>query len=96
MAPSSLAEYFDGGVKSLKNERHGREFSVGIISPGEYHFGTGAAERMHVTCGELQVKQDGVDAVWTTYAQGTSWEVAPKSGMTVRATHAAAYYCEYL
>ena len=85
-------------MKSVANERHGARFSVGIIRPGEYHFGTGSAERMHVTCGEIEVKQDedGADAEWSTYETGTSWEVAPKSGMTVRTTHAAAYYCEYL
>ena len=37
---SSIAEYFDGNVKSLANVRHGAKFSVGIIQPGEYRFGT--------------------------------------------------------
>ena len=33
---TSIAEYFDGNVKSLANSRHGARFSVGIIAPGEY------------------------------------------------------------
>lgn len=92
---SSIAEYFDGNVKSLANSRHGAKFSVGIISPGEYRFGTDAAERMNVTCGEIHVKQDGADT-FTVYPQGTCWEVAPKSGFTVKVALPAAYYCQYL
>jgi hypothetical protein len=95
MSATSIAEYFEGNVKSLANSRHGTRFSVGIIAPGEYHFGTDAAERMNVTCGEIAVKQDGADD-FTIYAQGTCWEVAPKSGFTVRVAHPAAYYCQYL
>ena len=87
--------YFDGNVKSLANSRHGARFSVGIISPGEYRFGTEAAERMNVTCGEILVKQDGAEA-FTCYPQGTCWEVAPKSGFTVKVALPAAYYCQYL
>lgn len=96
MSATSIAEYFEGNVKSLANSRHGARFSVGIIAPGEYHFGTDAAERMNVTCGEIAVKQDGAADDFTIYPQGTCWEVAPKSGFTVRVAHPAAYYCQYL
>ena len=41
--------YFEGAVQSLGFERNGLRASVGVIVPGEYHFGTGAAERMTVT-----------------------------------------------
>ena len=92
---TSISEYFDGNVKSLANVRHGARFSVGIIAPGEYRFGTEAAERMNVTCGEIFVKQDGAEA-FTCYPQGTCWEVAPKSGFTVKVALPAAYYCQYL
>jgi uncharacterized protein YaiE (UPF0345 family) len=92
---SVLTEYFEGGLKSLKNERHGRDFSVGIFSPGEYHLGTAKAEKMYVTCGELQVKLDG-SKEFVTYAAGTCFEVGPNSGFTAKATHATAYHCEYL
>jgi len=95
-AMSSLAEYFDGNVKSLANKRLGRKFSVGIISPGEYYFGTDCAERMHVTCGELRVKVDGKEDAFVVYAAGTCFEVAAKSGFAVRAEHPTAYHCEYL
>merc|ERR1719281_2137646 len=88
--PSVLTEYFEGGLKSLKNERNGRDFSVGIFSPGEYHLGTAKAEKMYVTCGELKVKLDG-SKEFVTYAAGTCFEVGPNSGFDVKATHATAY-----
>lgn len=86
--------YFDGAVQSVGFERNGRRATVGVIAPGEYHFGTEAPERMTVTSGELAVCPDG--GAWTTYAAGTSFEVAGSSGFDVRATAPAAYLCEYL
>ena len=40
--------YFDGNVQSIGFERLGRRMTAGVIAPGEYHFGTDAAERMTV------------------------------------------------
>ena len=93
--PIVLSEYFEGGIKSLKNERHGRAFSVGIINPGQYHLGTAKAEKMYVTCGELEVKLDGTKD-FVTYPAGTCFEVAANSGFTAKATHPTGYHCEYL
>jgi uncharacterized protein YaiE (UPF0345 family) len=87
--------YFDGKVQSIGFERNGRRQTAGVIAPGEYHFGTDAPERMTVTSGELAVKRDG-SSEWRTYAAGTSFEVAAKSGFDVRAAEAAAYLCEFL
>jgi uncharacterized protein YaiE (UPF0345 family) len=50
---------------------------------------------MTVVSGELAVKLAG-DAEWKTYAAGTSFEVAAKSGFDVRATSPAGYLCEFL
>jgi uncharacterized protein YaiE (UPF0345 family) len=85
--------YFDGQVQSVGYERHGRRMTVGVIAPGEYHFGTDAPERMTVVSGELEVK-DGT--AWRAYPAGTSFEVAAKSGFDVRAGQPAAYLCEFL
>ena len=54
--------YFDGHVQSVGYERNGRRMTVGVIAPGEYHFGTEAPERMTVVSGELAVK-DGTDGL---------------------------------
>ncbi len=85
--------YFDGAVQSVGFERLGRRMSVGVIAPGDFHFGTDAAERMTVVSGELEVK---VGAEWRAYPAGTAFEVPAKSGFDVRARTPAAYLCEYL
>jgi hypothetical protein len=87
--------YFDGGVQSLGFNRHGRRYTAGVVAPGEYHFDTGAPERMTVTSGELHVRFAGATG-WTVYPQGTSFEIAGKSGFDVKALEAAAYVCEFL
>jgi len=87
--------YFDGKVQSIGFERHGRLQTVGVIDVGEFHFGTGAAERMTVISGELWARLPG-DTEFRAYPAGTSFEVAPKSGFDVRATAPAAYLCEFL
>jgi uncharacterized protein YaiE (UPF0345 family) len=50
---------------------------------------------MTVVSGELAVKLDGVTE-WKSYAAGTSFEVAAKSGFDVRAAAPTAYLCEFL
>ena len=86
--------YFDGKVQSVGFERHGRRMTAGVIDSGEYHFDTGAAERMTVVSGELLIKLSGRD--FCSYPAGTSFEVPAKSGFDVRAEQPAAYLCEFL
>jgi hypothetical protein len=85
--------YFDAKVQSIGFERLGRRTTVGVILPGEYHFGTDAPERMTVVSGELDAK---VGDAWRTYPAGTTFEVPGKSGFDVRAREPAAYVCEFL
>lgn len=87
--------YFDAKVQSLGYERNGRKQTVGVIEPGEYHFGTDAAERMTVVNGELQAKLPGSTA-WVVYPAGTSFEIPAKSGFDVKATAPSAYWCEFI
>jgi purine/pyrimidine-nucleoside phosphorylase len=87
--------YFDGKVQSIGFERHGRRLTAGVIAPGEYHFDTGAPERMTVTSGELSVRW-GADAEWRRYPVGTAFEIAGKSGFDVKADEPCAYLCEFL
>ena len=86
--------YFDGNVQSIGFERLGRRMTVGVIDPGEYHFGTDAPERMTVVTGELEAKigDDG----WRAFPAGTVFEVARKSGFDVRTRQPSAYLCEFL
>ncbi|BDG09532.1 pyrimidine/purine nucleoside phosphorylase [Anaeromyxobacter paludicola] len=87
--------YFDGLVQSLGYERLGQRQTIGVISPGEFHFGTDAAERVTLVSGELFVRPPG-EASWQLYPAGTTFEVAGKSGFDVKALGPVAYLCEYL
>jgi len=86
--------YFDGAVQSVGFERNGMRATVGVIAPGEYHFNTGAPERMTVTSGELQAKLPG--GAWQNYPAGSYFEVAGNSGFDVKAVAPSAYLCEFL
>ena len=87
--------YFEGGVQSIGFERNHLRASVGVIAPGEYHFGTAAAERMTVVSGLLQAKVGELG--WLNYPAGTSFEIGANSGFDVRAVGGpAAYLCEFL
>ncbi len=87
--------YFDGNVQSVGFERNGARATVGVIAPGSFRFDTGAAERMTVISGELEVKQSG-ESQWKTYPAGTAFEVPAKSAFDVRASAPTAYLCEFL
>lgn len=87
--------YFDGGVQSLAYDRNGATSSVGVMAAGEYHFGTAAPERMTVVQGELVVLLPG-SSDWTTFADGTSFDVPGDSGFDVKVAAPTSYLCEYL
>lgn len=87
--------YFDGKVQSVGFERHGRKATVGVVDAGEFHFDTGAPERMTVVSGELWARLPG-DAGWRVFPAGTTFEVPGKSGFEVKAERPAAYLCEFL
>jgi purine/pyrimidine-nucleoside phosphorylase len=74
----------DGGKKTL-----------GVIFPGEYHFGTGAPEKMEIVAGGCRVKLDGQEA-WQSYAGGASFRVPGKSGFTIAVDgDLAEYICSF-
>lgn len=87
--------YFDGGVQSLAYERDGATSSVGVMAPGEYHFGTAAPERMSVVQGELSILLPGATS-WQAFGAGTSFDVPGDSGFDVRVPEPTSYLCEYL
>ncbi len=87
--------YFDEKVQSVGFERNGRKATVGVVDAGEFHFETGAPERMTVTSGELWARLPG-EGAWRAFPAGTSFEVPGKSGFDVKAAAAASYLCEFL
>jgi uncharacterized protein YaiE (UPF0345 family) len=85
--------YFDGKVVSHTILLPGGEKkTLGLIYPGQFHFGTDAAERMEIVAGTCRVKIDGSPAT-TEYAAGQHFDVPAKSGFDIEV---AAGICEYV
>jgi uncharacterized protein YaiE (UPF0345 family) len=85
--------YFDGRVVShtiiLPT---GEKKTLGLIYPGEYHFGTGAPELMEIVAGECSVVLDG-QAERKTCTAGMLFEVPGKSGFAIAVSGGI---CEYI
>jgi purine/pyrimidine-nucleoside phosphorylase len=75
--------YFDGKVVSHTLVlSDGSKKTLGLIYPGEYHFGTQAPERMDISAGSCRVKLDGQGAA-VEYAAGSGFDVPGSSGFTI-------------
>jgi len=85
--------YFDGKVVS-----HSILFpdsskkTLGLIYPGDFHFGTAKAERMEIVAGDCMVKLDGSDTK-TTYTGGQFFDVPANSGFDISVSSGI---CEYI
>lgn len=87
-------EYFDGKVKSIAFQTSTLPATVGVISAGEYEFGTSEKETMTVVSGELTVLLPGQDS-WQTYGAGESFNVAAQASFKARTDNDTAYLCTY-
>jgi len=89
--------YFDGKVVSHSIFfGDGTKKTLGLIYPGEYHFGTDAAEEMAITDGACEVVLDGEENP-SFYEAGTAFRVPAKSGFTIRVGGGICQYvCSFL
>ncbi len=88
--------YFDGAVTSRTvNFPDGSKKTLGFMLPGEYEFGTAAAELMEITSGELDVKLPG-NSEWITVKGGGAFNVPADSSFQVRVKTVTDYCCSYL
>ena len=88
--------YFDGKVVSHTILlASGEKKTLGLIYPGDFHFGTDAPERMDIVAGNCRVRLDG-SAEWRDYAAGTFFKVPGKSGFDISvASGIAEYVCSF-
>ena len=88
--------YFDGRVVSHGiTLPDGSKKTLGLIYPGEFHFGTQAPERMEIVAGACEVRLDGATA-WKSYEPGTQFDVPGESGFTVRVRRGITeYVCSF-
>lgn len=88
--------YFDGAVTSRTvSFTDGSKKTLGFMLPGEYEFGTDAAELMEITSGELDVKLPSSEE-WISIKGGESFNVPEKSKFQVRVKSITDYCCTYL
>jgi len=88
--------YFDGAVTSRTvNFTDGSKKTLGFMLPGEYEFGTAAAELMEITSGELAVQLPNSDE-WISIKGGESFDVPANSKFKVNVKTITDYCCSYL
>ena len=87
--------YFDGKVTSRTILfADGSKKTLGIMLPGEYEFGTAAAEVMEILAGELDVLLPG-HSEWHTYRGGDNFMVPADSRFKLKVKMVADYCCSY-
>jgi len=88
--------YFDGKVVSHTIvDGQGNKRTLGLIYPGDYHFGTDAPERMDIVAGGCEVRLDG-SSEWKPYGEGEAFLVPGKSGFDIRvADGITEYVCSF-
>lgn len=90
----NVNEYFEGKVKSIAFQGSKLPATVGVISPGEYEFGTSKKEVMTVVSGALTVQLLGSNS-WVRYGAGDAFEVEANTSFKVKAEVDTAYFCTY-
>ena len=88
--------YFDGNVTSRRIELpDGTVKTLGIMMPGEYEFGTEAAELMEILAGNLEVLLPQNND-WITIKAGQSFDVPANSKFQLKINSLTDYCCSYI
>jgi uncharacterized protein YaiE (UPF0345 family) len=88
--------YFEGRVVShTVLLPDGSKKTLGLIYPGEFHFGTDAPERMDITSGSCRIRLDGTSE-WKDVSAGSFFKVPGKSGFDIAVSQGIAeYVCSF-
>lgn len=87
--------YFDGKVTSRTvHFADGSKKTLGIMLPGDYEFGTEAAELMEILAGDLDVELPG--QAWASFTGGDSFEVPANASFRLKVRAVTDYCCSYL
>lgn len=88
--------YFGGGVTSRTILfPNGSKKTLGIMQPGEYEFGTDAAEVMEILAGDLEVLLPG-ETRWRRVQGGESFDVPAKSRFGLKVSALTDYCCSFI
>lgn len=69
--------------------------TLGIMLPGEYEFGTAAAEVMEILAGKADVLLPG-QTEWKTYQEGDVFQVSANSKFQLKVQTVVDYCCSYI
>ncbi len=87
--------YFEGKVTSRTVLfADGSKKTLGVMLPGEYEFGTEAAEVMEMLAGKMDVLLPGKDQ-WQTFKEGDSFDVPANSSFKLKVPTVVDYCCSY-
>ena len=87
-------EYYDGQIKSLSFDMPDGPASVGIISIGEYEFGTSTKEFLTVTSGKLLIREEKGDE-WKEYGPNETYIIDANKKFQIKAEEITSYLCRY-
>jgi len=90
----NVNEYFDGNVKSIGFQGPRLPASVGVMSAGQYEFGTSQKETMTVISGILKVLLPG-ETAWKDFGKGESFIVDANQKFQLEVAADVAYLCTY-
>jgi len=92
--PANL--YFEGRVSSRTVLfADGTKKTLGVMLPGEYEFGTDAAEIMEILSGQMDVLLPGGTA-WKKIQGGEEFSVPAKSKFQLKVHQVTDYCCSFL
>ncbi|MFH2143930.1 MAG: pyrimidine/purine nucleoside phosphorylase [Bacteroidota bacterium] len=89
-----INEYFDGRVKSISFNTSDGPATIGVMSEGEYEFGTSSVEYMTVTSGKMDILLP-YEKNWKTYNQNETFKIEKNQKFGVRVAHDTTYLCLY-
>ena len=81
-------------MASIAFQTETKPATVGVMSAGDYEFGTSEHETMTVTSGALTVKLPG-SADWQTFVAGETFEIEADQKFQVQVASDTAYLCLY-
>jgi uncharacterized protein YaiE (UPF0345 family) len=88
--------YFEGRIVSFAFfTPDGNRKTAGLFFPGEYELGTGDAEIMDVTAGELEVILPG-ESSWKKYPAGETFDIPANAKFKCRCSRISEYVCSYI
>ncbi|QBZ83570.1 hypothetical protein GHNINEIG_01630 [Hydrogenovibrio crunogenus] len=88
--------YYDGKVSSRTVLfADGSKKTLGLLLPGEYEFGTEAAEIMEMLAGDVEVLLPG-ETAWQAVSAGESFNVPANSKFGIKVKTVTDYCCSYI